>query len=54
MLDYKWVKKRNIKDVMQLPIDIWIKGKQAESTLGVELKKLGIEHHTTNTCEFYE
>ena len=43
MLDYKWVKKRNIKDVMQLPIDIWIKGKQAESTLGVELKKLGIE-----------
>ena len=43
MLDIKWVKERNIKDVMQLPIDIWIKGKQAESTLGVELKKLGIE-----------
>ena len=43
MLDYKWVKERNIKDVMQLPIDIWIKGKQAESTLGLELKKLGIE-----------
>jgi hypothetical protein len=43
MLEYEWVKESNIKDVMQLPIDIWIKGKQAESTLGLELKKLGIE-----------
>ena len=43
LLDYKWVKEKNIKDVMQLPIDIWIKNKQAESTLGVELKKLGIK-----------
>jgi hypothetical protein len=43
IFEYEWVKKLNIKDVMQLPIDIWINGKQAESTLGVELKKLGIE-----------
>ena len=28
---------------MQLPMDIWVEGKQEESTLGVELKKLGIE-----------
>lgn len=43
MLNYEWVKEMNIKDVMQLPINIWIKGKEKQSTLGLELKKLGIE-----------
>jgi hypothetical protein len=43
MLNYEWVKEMNIKDVMQLPINIWINNKEKQSTLGLELKKLGIE-----------